>query len=970
MNLHGFELVKEQHIKEINTQAKLYRHIRTGAQLLSLENSDENKCFGVNFATPPADSTGLPHILEHSVLGGSRKYPVKEPFMELVKGSLNTFLNAMTFPDMTLYPVASQNLQDFYNLVDVYLDAVFYPRISEMTLQQEGWHYELESADAPLTFKGVVFNEMKGAYSSPDALVGKYTEEALYPDTIYSNDSGGDPAVIPDLTYAQFKRFHETYYHPSNARFYFYGDDSPEERLRRIDEFIAEFERIDVNTNIPSQPRWDGPRRASKGYDAGEEAGANKAMVTLAWLLTETADVEKALALEILEHILIGTPASPLRKALLDSGLGEDLTGAGLSPYQREMYFATGLKGIDPADVEKVEKLIQDTLDELAEKGIDKDTVAASMNTIEFQRRELNTGRFPRGLMLMIGLLPTWMHGGDPMAPLSFEAPLQRIKDRLAAGEKFFEGLIGSYFIDNAHRSTILLEPDATVKEKREAAERERLEEVQASMTDEELQEVIDNTHKLREMQETPNTPEALATIPSLALADLDKQVRTFPLETLNESGARVLYHDLPTNGVAYLDIGFDLHALPADLLPYVQLFGRALVELGTQDEDFVKLSQRIGRQTGGIRSELLTSASRTLERGETWLLLRSKSMAAQTGDLIAILKDILHTVNLDNRERFRQIVLEEKACKEARIVPSGHIVTNLRLRSHFTEADWASEQMSGINYLFFLRRLAEQVENDWSGVLESLKQVWTRLINRNAMLFNVTLDAANWSAFRPQLSGLIDGLPADLVESSAWSPVFSQQGEGLTIPAQVNYVGKGVNLHKLGHQVGGSIRAILQYMNTTYIHDKLRVQGGAYGGFTVFDHHAGNFAFLSYRDPNLLGTLDNYDGAGAFLRTLEISQDELTRSIIGAIGQMDAYLLPDAKGYTSMVNHLIGNTDDVRQQFRDELLGTTAADFHAFAEAADAVAKNGLVVVVGSKDGIIAANEARPGLLDVVNVL
>jgi len=871
---------------------------------------------------------------------------------------------------MTVYPVASQNLQDFYNLIDVYLDAVFYPRITEMTLQQEGWHYEIDQADDPMTFKGIVFNEMKAVYSSPDQLIGQYTEEALFPDTVYGYSSGGDPAVIPDLTYPQFKKFHETFYHPSNALVYFYGDDDPQARLRLIDAFITDFQKINVEKNIPLQPPFAAPRMVTKGYEAGEEGGGDKGMVTVSWLLTETADVEMALALQMLAHILVGTPASPLRKALLDSGLGEDLVGAGFSPYQRQMYFSTGLKGIADADAPKVESLILNTLSGLAEQGIDKDTVEASMNTVEFDMRELNTGRFPRGLALMLGLLPTWVHGGDPMAAVAFEAPLQHIKDQLKGGDGYFEGLIGKLFLDNPHRSTVILIPNAEVKAQREAAEQARLDKARAAMNQADVRAVIANTAALREMQEAPNAPEALATIPSLTRADLDKQIKIFPLYAQEQQGSKILYHDLSTNGVAYLDIGFNLRALPAEYLPYVNLFGRALLELGTATEDFVKLSQRIGRKTGGIRPDLFTSAAYDNPDGVAWLFLRAKAMASQTGDLIDVLRDILLTANLDNRERFRQIVLEEKAGKESYLSLGGHAVVNARIRAHFNPADWAAEQINGVSNLFFLRGLAEKIESDWPGVLAALEAIRAILLNRANMLFNVTLDADNWARFQPQVAGLIGALPTATITTPAWATGLAATSEGLTIPAQVNFVGKGANLYDLGYQAHGSYRVILQFLNTTYMWDRIRVQGGAYGGRGFFDPLSGVFTFLSWRDPNLLGTLDHYDAVSDFLATLDLSEDEITKSMIGAIGQMDAHLLPDAKGYTSLVNTLTGNTDERRQHMRDQVLATTLADFRALGAALQPLKDKGLVAVVGSKDNIAAANAGRAGLLDVVNVL
>ncbi|KPV51572.1 peptidase M16, partial [Kouleothrix aurantiaca] len=407
MTTFGFELVEDRDIPEINTRAQLYRHAKTGAELLSLQNDDENKVFGITFRTPPSDSTGVAHILEHSVLCGSRKYPVKEPFVELIKGSLQTFVNAMTYPDKTCYPVASQNVQDFYNLIDVYLDAVFFPRLTPAVLQQEGWHYELDTPDGPLSYKGVVYNEMKGVYSSPDSVLGEQSQQVLFPDTTYSVDSGGNPRNILDLTFEQFTDFHTRYYHPSNSRIFFYGDDDPTERLKLLDAYLSEFERAEVDSAVALQSRFDEPRRVARTYAGTQEDGEKKAMLTLNWMLDEIADIETDLGLGILSYILIGTSASPLRKALIDSGLGEDLTGGGLNDSLRQMTFSVGLKGIDSHDADAVEALILQTLTQLAQAGIDPETVDAAMNTVEFSLRENNTGSFPRGIALMLRALNT-----------------------------------------------------------------------------------------------------------------------------------------------------------------------------------------------------------------------------------------------------------------------------------------------------------------------------------------------------------------------------------------------------------------------------------------------------------------------------------------------------------------------------------------------------------------------------------
>ena len=970
----SFTLLTHTHIPELNATAKVYTHDKTGARLLSVLNDDENKVFGITFRTPPQTSNGIAHIMEHSVLCGSRKYPVKEPFIELAKGSLNTFLNAFTYPDKTCYPVASQNLQDFYNLIDVYLDAVFYPLIPEHTLQQEGWHYELDSPNAPLTFKGVVFNEMKGALSSPDDLLGEVSQQSLYPDTPYGLNSGGDPAVIPDLTYAEFKTFHETYYHPSNSYIYFYGDDPEDERLRILDSWLDGFERKEVNSHLPLQPRWTEPKLVVKPYDSGDSPDA-KAYITVNWLLDEPTDVEATMGLSILSHVLLATPASPLKKALTDSGLGEDVTG-GYTEDLRQGYFSAGMQGVETANLPKVQEVIEETLERLAREGIDPDTVAASLNTIEFRLREQNTGRFPRGLFLMLNALSTWLYDGDPIAAIAFEKPLAAIKDKAAAG-RYFEGLIEKYLLANPHRTTVHLVPDPEEGKRIAEAETARLEKARAAMTPADLQKVIETATELKRRQETPDSPEALATIPSLALEDIEKENKLVPLEivhlgseTPGKPGVKTLFHDLFTNGIVYLNVGFDLHSLPADLLPFMGLFGRALLQMGTATQDFVQLTQRIGRETGGIGSGTLTSTIRESSDSALWFFLSGKAVTSQAGELLAILKDVLLTANLDNRERFKQIVLEEKAGAESGLIPSGHAVVNRRLRARFNEADWVAEQINGLDNLFFVRKLAEEIEKDWPSVLEKLETVRRLLINRNGMIVNVTLDAENMKAFEPQLASFIETLPSTDTSLHRYHTTRNTHHEGLTIPAQVNYVGKGANLYKLGYEPHGSVNVINNYLGTTWLWEKVRVQGGAYGGMSSFDTHSGVWTYLSYRDPNLLSTLDNYDATAKFLRGLDLSREELTKSIIGTIGDFDAYLLPDAKGYTSMVRYLTHYTNEERQRIREEVLGTSVDDFKSFARVLEEVARQGEVVVMGSAEAIEKANKEKEGWLEVKKVM
>lgn len=967
----GFDLLRDAYVAEIASQVRLYRHTRTGAEILSIENDDENKVFGIAFRTPPTDSTGIAHILEHSVLCGSRKYPLKEPFVELIKGSLNTFLNAFTFPDKTCYPVASQNTQDLYNMIDVYLDAVFFPRLTPHVLEQEGWHYELENPDDPLIFKGVVFNEMKGAFGAPERALNSFAQRSLFPDTTYGVESGGLPAHIPDLTFEQFSAFHRTHYHPSNARIFFYGDDDPQQRLAIIAAYLDEFEPITPDSDVALQPPFDAPRTLTYSYsvDADEDL-SKKSMVSVNWALPTTNDAELVLALEILDQILLSTPANPLYKALLDSGLGEDLTHSGFDEDLRQGTFSVGMKGIAFDDVGKVEQLILSTLTQLAEQGIDRNTIEAAVNTVEFQLRERNTGSFPRGLAVMIRSLTTWLHGDDPLAPLAFEQPLAAIKHRLASDTPFFETLIRDLLLNNQHRTTVILQPDPDHARREAEAEQQRLAAVRATLSDADVQAIIANTRTLKQMQETPDPPEAIALIPTLTLADLDRHERPTPTEQLGQLGTLVLYHDLPTSGIGYVDVAIDLQSLPQELVPYCGLFGRILLETGTDTEDFVSLAQRIGRTTGGIGAQAWSSAIAHAERGATRLMVRGKATRDNMGELFSIMRDVLLTARLDNRERIRQLVLEEKAQLEAALAPAGHRLVGTYLAGLFDEAGWATEQMGGISYLFFLRQLVQQVDNDWDGVYARLVDLRERIMRRPNVIVNITSDSATWQQARPHLEQFLAALPASLGAAQVWQPTYAQPFAGLSMPSQVNYVGKAANLYQLGYTLHGSVMVILKYLNTTWMWEQVRVKGGAYGGFARFNRHSGVFDFLSYRDPNLLGTLAVYDKTAEFLRSVELTEQDVTRSIIGTIGDIDTYRLPDARGYTALTRHLIHDDAATRQALREQVLGTTIADFRAFAEVLEQVRTQGIVAVLGSAEQIAAANAQQPNLLTKVKVL
>lgn len=968
--IHGFTLVSEREVAEINTRARLFRHDRTGAQLLSLENEDENKSFTVGFQTPPADDTGLPHILEHSVLCGSRKYPVKDPFVQLAKTSLKTFLNAITFPDMTIYPVASTNLQDFYNLVNVYLDAVFFPRITPETLMQEGWHYETESADAPLIFKGVVFNEMKAAYSNPESALGDLVSRTLTPDTPYAFSSGGIPAAIPDLTYEQFIGFHSTYYHPSNAHFVFYGDDAPDERLRLVAEYIDEFEQAEIDSSLPLQPRFQQPVSVREGYDAGDaDEKSNKSYATVNWLLDEITDRQHILELGVLSHVLTATAASPLRKALIESRLGEGLSGGGMDTYQREASFSIGLKGIQLADADKVEALVLDTLADLAENGIDKDTIAASLNTIEFSMRERNTGGFPRGLATSIGVLPLWMHGGDPVAALGFEERMGILKQRLAAQPDYLERMIGEHLLNNPHRVTAVIYPDPQAGQHREAAERARLDAARASMDAAALDQVIATQDKLKVLQETPDTPEALATIPTLTINDLERDIKINAQEIIEQDGTRIYFHEQPTSGIVYADLALDLRLLPEHLLPYVDLFGECLTKMGTTSQDFVALIQRIGIQTGGVGAGSFTASTYGDRDLRAYLFLRGKATNERAADLFAIFQDVLLTVNLDDRERFKQIVLEKKARYE-RFIPTGaHVLAASRVCVPFHLSYWADERISGVTHLFFLRELAQRIDSEWEQIRADLTEIRDRLNNRSAMLVNLTAEGNRRDALLQTVSGFLRAMPAADLQRPDWQISASAPYEGLTMPLQVNFNAKGASIYDLGYKLDGSISVILKHLNLDYMWQKIRVQGGAYGGRGAFSASTGVLTFQSWRDPNITGTLANFDAAADYLQGLSLSDGDLEKAIIGTIGDLDGHALPDAKGYQEFVRHLLGYDAGMRQTYRDQIFSTTLASFHELGSVLRSVAEHGRYAAVGSPEAIEAANQALGSKLTITAI-
>ncbi len=965
--LHGFTLIKEENIKEINGIAKLFKHDKTGAELLSITNDDTNKCFGVNFRTPPKNSTGVAHILEHSVLCGSEKYPTKEPFVELLKSSLQTFLNAMTYPDKTCYPVASTNIQDLYNLMDVYMDAVFFPRVrteeGKDILAQEGWHIDTTPNDdgtkGKWQFKGVVYNEMKGVYSSPDSLLGEQSQHAVFPDTLYSLDSGGNPDVIPELTYEEFEEFHKIYYHPSNARFFFWGDDGIEQeeiRLKKVNEVISRFDKLDADkiaSSIPLQKRLENTSKIEVSFDAPKESDESdlRGHATVNWLLCETYDLEKNILFNMLDHILTALPGSPLRKALIDSGLGEDITGH-LEEDLIQMYYSVGLRSIQTENADTMEALILDTLADLVEEGIPAKAIEAAINATEFHLREANTGRYPRGLVNMTQCLTHWLYDKDPLNAFKWETPLAKIKQAIENKEKIFENLITEYLLENNHRSLVVLMPLVGLAESKQEADESIMQAKYDSMSEEERDFVEAESARLQEVQAKEDSEEALATIPVLTLDDLAKENKVLPIEK-KENILPIITHPIETTGIVYSRLVFSLDSLPYDLLPLLSLYSRALTELGTKNYNFIELGLEIEATTGGVGAYSLFQSKVNSTETLNSFVLSGKATSDKIEKLVNIMEEIIFNPQFDNKERFIQMVLEEKARLEQAFVPAGHSFVLNRLGATQSQLGAINEYTQGISYFDFLKDLAKNLESNWPGILEKLQTIHTHIFSRDNALLDMTannelLQKAE-KCFQPLLENIQkrDYSPS----KNSWNINILQGNEALIVPARVNYVGMSTNLHKHGYEFHGSALVISRFLRMGYLWDRIRVLGGAYGCFVQYSRITGSFAFVSYRDPQVEKSLTVYLNAPEFLGNLHMSPRDLSCAIIGTIGDLDGYLLPDAMGSTALWRDLTGDTKEIRQQIREEVLSTKLSDFQNFAQPLSQALKEAKCISLGGAD-------------------
>ncbi|MBR5913439.1 MAG: insulinase family protein [Selenomonadaceae bacterium] len=928
--LHGFRLNKISNVAEISANTYEFEHVKTGAKLLYVNANDDNKVFYIAFRTPPKDDTGVAHIVEHSVLCGSKKYPLKEPFVELVKGSLNTFLNAMTYPDKTVYPVASRNAKDFRNLQDVYLDAVFYPAMIETPeiLMQEGWHYEIENADAPLTLSGVVFNEMKGALSAPDDILARKAKCELFPQNCYSYESGGDPEVIPNLTQEDFTNFHKKFYHPSNSYIYLYGDVDIDEQLAYLDgEYLSKFEKISVDSAIELHPQLSEMKIVNDVYPIGdEEFDKEKTFVSLNFVTGEVEDATTMLGLEILNHALFISPAAPLRNAIIDSKLGKDVD-SGIEEDLRQPSFTITLNGSEVDRSQKFYDLVVDEMKKLIDNGIDKTLLEASISLIEFRLREADFGLAPKGLIYGLRCLRTWLYDSDPNTYLRYEDDLKIIKDGL--NNRYFENLLQKYFLDNPHKLLITLAPSKTVAKERDADNAAKLADIKSKMSAAEIENVIETARKLKIRQESPDSPEDLAKIPLLERSDIRKEAEVFPLKFRDLDGTRILDSCIDTHGILYLTFFFDASKVPQKKLFHAYLLNELIGKVDTKKHSYSELANLINLNIGGFGS-ILHADSKKGEPNSFMPRLKvyAKGLESKIFAMTEILTEIFTESIFTNKKRIRELIEEEQIGIELSLQNLAPSIISGRVASYLSTTG-AYNNDSILPFNKFLKDLLKDFDANFDKLVEDLNDVKTRLLNRNGLIVSVTALDELYSQFRPHLDKLLKALPLDEFPRAEYDYLLKAQNEGLYSQSRVQYVGKGANFINLGYEYTGVMNVLETILRYEYFWTNIRVKGGAYGAMVHFTRQGGLF-FGSYRDPHLKRTLETFDKTADFLKNFDVSEREMDKYIIGTMSKIDKPLTPALKGQVAADLCLKNITYEDRQKSRDEILSTTQSDIRA----------------------------------------
>ncbi len=947
----SYRLVEKKKIEDLNSMSYLLEHKKSGARIALLSNDDENKVFYIGFRTPPEDSTGVAHILEHSGLEGSRDFPVKDPFIELAKGSLNTFLNAMTYPDKTVYPVASCNDKDFQNLMHVYLDAVFYPNIYKepKIFEQEGWHYEMESPEDELSINGVVYNEMKGAFSSPDDVLEREITNILFPDTSYSNESGGDPEAIPDLTYEQFLDFHRKYYHPSNSYIYLYGNMDMAEKLEYLDEaYLSHFDRITVDSEIGVQAPFEACAEAGKFYPITEsEPEEDNTYLTYNIVVGDSLDRERYIAFQILDYALCSAPGAPLKQALLDKGIGKDI----YSYYEsgiRQSYFTIVAKNANLDRKAEFVECIEENLRRLSQKGIDKKALRAGLNFYEFRYREADFGSYPAGLMYGLQVLDSWLYD-DAKPFIHIEAGETYKKLREKAETSYFEELIRECMLENTHKGILTLAPRKGLAEERDRILTEKLAALKESFGSEQIQEVVEETHALLEYQETPDSKEALATIPLLKREDIRKEAEPLVNEIRKTGDTTVMYHDIFTNHISYFRFLFDVKQVPEELFPYIGILKSVLGYVDTENFTYGELFHEINMETGGITSvtNFFTNA-RNLSDCLVTFEMKAKTLEDNLPRTVQLVEEIMLKSKFDDGKRLYEILAELKSRLQSNLISSGHSVAASRAMSYFSRPAAIQEQVNGMPFY----RLVADLEKNFDSRREDLQHKLEALVRCIFRPENLMLDYVgtedHYEEFIALAGQVKEALYKEPVETKPFVIEPVKRNEGFLSASQVQYVCRAGNFINKGLAYTGALKVLKVMMSYEYLWQEIRVKGGAYGCMCAFGK-SGDSYFVSYRDPNLKSTVEAYEKAADFIEAFDGDERTMTQYIIGAVSELDTPLNPAAKGLRGMSSYLTNQTYEDYQRERDELLGADVNTIRSLAAVIRAFMEDDCLCVVGN---------------------
>ena len=951
-DLQAYEILEKRPIKDLNSEGIILRHKKSGARIAVISNDDDNKVFYIGFRTPPEDSTGVAHIIEHTVLCGSDKYPVKDPFVELVKGSLNTFLNAMTYPEKTIYPVASCNDKDFQNLMSVYMDAVFHPNIYKYQeiFKQEGWHYELESEDAPVTINGVVYNEMKGAFSSPDDVLSRQIMTSLFPDTTYANVSGGDPLHIPELTYEEYLDFHRRYYHPCNSYIYLYGDMDVAEKLAWMDEaYLGKYEAIGLDSEIKLQKPFEKPIEVTHKYSiSSTESEENNTYLSYNTVIETALDEKLYLAFDILDYALVSAPGAPLKQALIDAGIGSEITG-GYDSGTLQPTFSVIAKNTNPQEKEHFLAVIRETLEGLVKNGLNKKSLLAGINSSEFRYREADFGHFPKGLLYGIQCLDSWLY--DDMRPfLHLEAldTYRFLKEQVETD--YFEQLIQKYLLNNRHASVVIIEPEKGLNAKNEAALEKKLAEYKAGLSEDEIRKLIADTKHLKEYQETPSPKEDLEKIPMLARSDMKKEAAPFYNTELSVKGIPVVHHDIYSNGIIYLTMLFDIAHVPAEDIPYLGVLKAVLGYVDTKNYSYADFANEVNIHTGGISSTIGVYPSvKDKDDYQVKFEVRTKALYDKLPEAATLMKEMLFTSNIDDEKRLYEIIAELKSRLQVSISSAGHSVASTRAMTYFSKA---AAYKDTITFYETLCDLEAHFDERKEALTAKLKEMVSSIFTKEHLLVSVTCEKDGLSIVETELEKFIPMLYETSGEEKQAEIVPVRKNEGFMDASQVQYVARAGNYVRHGFSYHGALRILKVIMGYDYLWINVRVKGGAYGCMNSYMRN-GDTYFVSYRDPNLKKTDEIYDGIPQYLADFKADEREMTKYIIGTISDMDTPMNPSAKGARSMTAYLQGLDFADIQKERDQVIGATDEDIRGLKDLIASVLEEKNLCVIGNEDNL-----------------